>query len=98
MTKSKQGDSEDVAVESGAPDNIISVASGIGFDTCKIAVFLFILFIFLSSDVFVDRILSSPDNTYAEGRYCTTKGTIIQGLLLSFGFIIIHTLVTCGYA
>ena len=93
----KQEDCENLLDDSHAPDDVTSIISGLGMGTFKIAMFLFILFILISSDVFIDRVLSSPDNSYAEGRYCTAKGTVVQGILLSLGFIIIHTLVTCNY-
>lgn len=93
----KQEDSEDIFDESQEPDDVTSIISGLGMGTFKTAVFLFILFIFISSDVFIDRVLSSPDNSYAEGRHCTTKGTVVQGVLLSLGFIFINTFVTCNY-
>jgi hypothetical protein len=89
-------DTEDI-VNTNVPDDVTSMITGLGVGTIKTAVFLFILFILISSDVFIDRILSSTDNSYAEGRQCTTKGTVVQGILLSLGFIIIHTLVSYEY-
>lgn len=97
QTNKKQEDSEDLLDDSNEPDDVTSIISGLGMGTFKTAVFLFILFILISSDVFIDRVLSSSDNSYAEGRHCTAKGTVVQGVLLSLGFILIHTLVTCNY-
>jgi hypothetical protein len=96
-TSKKKEDSEDLHNDSHAPDDVTSIISGLGMGTLKTAVFLFILFILISSDVFIDRVLSSPDNLYTEGRNCTAKGTVTQGVILSLGFILIHTLVTCNY-
>jgi hypothetical protein len=97
QTSKKKEDSEDISDDSHEPDDVTSIISGLGMGTFKTALFLFILFILISSDVFIDRVLSSPDNLYAEGRHCTAKGTVTQGVLLSLGFILIHTLVTCNY-
>ena len=93
----KQDDSEDLFDDSREPDDVTSIISGFGMGTFKTAVFLFIFFILISSDVFIDRVLSSPDNSYTEGRQCTAKGTVVQGVLLSLGFILIHALVTYNY-
>ncbi len=87
--KDKDDDVEDIG-KSTTYSNII------GTQTLKISVLLFLLFILLSSDVFIDRVLSSV-STYVEGRHCTTKGMIAQGVLLSIGYIIIHTLVSYDY-
>lgn len=93
VSKKEDDDYEDIldgsTQEESSTDTIIS--------TLKTSVFVFILFILLSSDVFIDRILSTSDNSYAEGRNCTTKGTIVQGLILSIGFILIHTLILNDY-
>jgi hypothetical protein len=95
--KKTVNDSEDVVNNTHTPDDITSIITGVGAHTFKTSLFLFILFILISSDVFIDRILSSSNNTYAEGRQCTAKGTVVQGVLLSIGFIIIHTLITNNY-
>jgi len=63
----------------------------------KVAIFLFILFIILSSDVFVDRVLATSCSDSVIGRQCTAKGAIIQGVLLSVGYMGIQTLVTNDY-
>jgi hypothetical protein len=95
-TKNKKSeDSEDIIDDTYVPDDVTSIITGLGVGTFKTSIFLFILFILISSDVFIDRILSSPDNSYAEGRCCTTKGIVVQGILLSLGFILIHILVSC---
>ena len=70
------------------------------YDDCikiKLAAFIFIMFIFLNSDVFIERVLSNKDETYVEGRQVNTKGTIIQALLLSISFILIDQLIIGGY-
>ena len=94
--KKKDDDSENLVIND-IPDDMTSIITGLGINTLKTSIFIFILFILISSDVFIDRILSSTDNTYTEGRHCTAKGTVAQGLLLSIGFILIHTLVSCSY-
>ena len=90
-------DSEELVENTDEPDDVTSILSGLGIHTFKTSVFLFILFILISSDVFIDRVLSSSDNKYAEGRNCTARGTVVQGVILSLGYILIHTLITCNY-
>lgn len=91
-------DSEDISSNiDQSPDDITSIISGVGMKTIKTSIFIFILFILISSDVFVDRVLSTPDNMYAEGRHCNAKGTMVQGVLLSIGFILINTMVCYDY-
>lgn len=80
-----------------APDDITSLITGLGIQKLKLSFFIFILFIFISSDVFVDRILSNKKNTYVEGRVLTSKGVMVQGLILSVCYIIITLLVENDY-
>lgn len=47
----------------------------------KMLVLLFLIFILISSDVFISRILSKGDNAVVMGRP-TTSGTVIQGMTL----------------
>ena len=94
-TKKEIHDSEDISTDN-YPDDITSIADAIGFKKFKISFFLFVLFILISSDVFVDRILSG-NSDYVEGRHATGKGTLVQGILLALGYIIISCLVSCDY-
>jgi hypothetical protein len=88
-------DSVDIDTVESEPDDITSVVTSIGLGTFKTAIFLLLIFIILHSDVFIDRILTSSDNLYVEGREVTTKGVLVQGVLLSIGYIIINILVSC---
>ena len=91
-------DSEDInTIVNSKPDEISSIVSCIGNNTFKIAFLLFILFIVISSDVFIDGVLALSGKKYTDGRYPTTQGVLAQGALLSLCYIIIHTLATCGY-
>lgn len=93
----KNTDTEDIDVQDKEPDDVTSIVTGLGSGTFKTAIFLLILFILLHSDVFVDRILASSDNSYVEGREVTTKGMMAQGILLSLGYILIYVLLECQY-
>ena len=93
--KIEDTDTEDVIIHEKGSNGVISLVTGLGLGSFKTSIFLLILFILLHSDVFVDRILASPDNSYVEGREVTTKGMLVQGILLSVGYILINILVDC---
>ena len=58
----------------------------------KTAIFLFILGVLIFSDVFIDLFLMPIDGAvYADAP--TNKGTFIQLLLLTFGYIIIDLMI-----
>ena len=95
-TEKEKTDSEDIYSNYNYPDDITSIAGAIGFKNFKISFFLFILFTLLSSDVFIDKVLSG-NGDYTNGRHATGKGTIVQGILLAVGYIIISCLVSCDY-
>lgn len=76
------------------PDDLISVTvdmlSNIQF---KLIGFIFIIFIFLSSDVFINRILSRI-NGAVYYKSSTSYGVILQGLVLVVLVILIDILIT----
>jgi hypothetical protein len=85
-------DSEEVV--KGGDDDVASLVGAIGFNHGKIAVFVFLLFMFITSDVFVDRVLGQK---MAVGRVPTTQGAAVQGLLMALGYIMLHVLVSYGF-
>lgn len=73
-------------------DDFLSMFSDLfGSINYKTAIFLFILGILIFSDVFIELVLTSTDGA-VYGDAPTTKGTIIQLLALTFGYIIIDLL------
>jgi hypothetical protein len=76
-----------------SPDSAFDMIAGLVRSIpIKVALFVFLLFIFISSDLFIDWGLS-----YIKGavnhRTPTTKGTLLQGLFLTLGFVIASVLV-----
>ena len=57
----------------------------------KMAGWLFVIFILLCSDVFIDQVLRKI-NGAADIDSTTTKGTIIQGICLCIAFLILESL------
>ena len=75
-------------------DDLTSMFSDL-FNTInyKVAFFLFVLGIFIFSDLFVDGVLTSfRDAVYTDSP--TTKGTTVQLIFLTLGYIVIDLLVT----
>lgn len=62
----------------------------------KIAIGLFILGMIIFSDLFIS-ILEKISKSYVEGLNTTTKGTVVQLLLLCIGYIIIDLIVQSEY-
>lgn len=58
----------------------------------KVAIFVFLMGIFIFSDLFIDQVLSRFDSA-TEGLETTTKGTIIQLIFLTVGYIAFDLLV-----
>lgn len=77
-------DSEAVTVSSDKlPDDLMSISSNmIDKIPFKLLSFIFIIYLFLSSDVFNVRILSTIDGAVGYANTPSTKGTIITGVLL----------------
>ena len=79
--------------EAEKPDSIFDVISAVVKKIpFKIAIFVFLLFIFVSSDIFIDWGLSYIPGSI-EHRLPNTKGKLIQGLFLTLGFIVFSILV-----
>jgi hypothetical protein len=59
----------------------------------KVAIFLFILGILIFSDVFIETFLT-PISGAVDGDVPTTKGTTVQLLILTLGYIIIDLMIS----
>jgi hypothetical protein len=55
-------------------------------------IFVFIIFIILNSDVFINSVLSKIKDT-TKNSVPTTKGTLISGLILSLAFIVFFAII-----
>lgn len=56
---------------------------------------IFIMFIFISSDVFIERILSNFESA-VEIRSVTNYGIMLQGIFFVLGFIVLEILIDQG--
>lgn len=79
------------------PDDFASAIVGLFSSfNLKFIIFLFIAFLFVSSDIFIEKILNKIDGTTISGRETTTKGTIIQGIVLILFFMGIDVVLKTG--
>lgn len=58
----------------------------------KLFIFVFLLFVLISSDIFIDKILGKFNNA-VDHRVATSKGVFIQGLFCAVFVILIDALV-----
>lgn len=65
--------------------------------TVKSTIILFLLFLFVMSDMFVHNVISKINEKYVDGRHPTLKGIYIQGMLLVLMFVILQYLVEHDY-
>ena len=74
---------EELENKSRRPDSFIDIfADFFGGVNYKIIFFLFIIFMFINSDIFIEKVLSRFDGT-VEGRVTVTnKGTFISSIVL----------------
>lgn len=59
----------------------------------KNAILLFIVFILLSTDVFIDQVLARFDGA-VDGMTPTSTGVLVQAIFLIIGYILIEALTT----
>lgn len=78
------------------PDELLSITENINSTPIKMSFLIFIIFIIITSDVFVEKIMGNNKN-YIEGRNVTTQGACIQGLLMSIVYLLLYTLVVNDY-
>lgn len=59
----------------------------------KSILFLFAMFILVTSDIFVDRVLQQWHGTLAEGGVVSAAGACVQGIILVIGYIAVGALI-----
>ena len=75
------------------PDDMSSLLMGfVGSLNFKSLFILFIIFIFVTSNVFVDKILGNIGGA-SEHKSATTKGAFIQGFALVFMFVCMNAVI-----
>jgi hypothetical protein len=88
-----QRDSDPITVCKKGPDDFVKMTIEIFSDIqYKLFFLIFIVFIILNSDVFINRILGKFSNSI-DGHRITSWGTILQGTFLVLGAIAIDALV-----
>lgn len=76
------------------PDSLAALGSAaIGFKDLKVAMFIFVIFLVLCSDVFVQRVLAYRNKQFVSNGLPTAMGTIMQAGMMALGFVSVNTLV-----
>jgi hypothetical protein len=89
-----ESDNNKLSDDDDFPSMFVKLLSHINI---KIAIFIFILGLFLFSDIFIRNILSTINGAVNDLGYPTTNGTIIQLLFLVIGYLLIDLLVQGKY-
>jgi hypothetical protein len=80
-----------------APDSLAGVTVGfLGYIHFKLLFSIFLIFLLVSSDVFIDKVLGRWNGT-VEHKTPTSKGVLIQATLMTLLVMIIDLLLRAGY-
>ena len=81
--------------DSDDDDKVEQVAPKYEFwKSAKVAFVLAIIFIFMMTDVFVERVLERLGSNFVSDRRATTSGVVAQALILTMSAIIIDYLIS----
>ena len=94
MTSKIDSDSEPLYTGEPPSDMLPVAIAAVSSVPWKLLGGIFVAFMFLSSDVFLERILGKIDGAVGYGGVTTTKGTLIVGILLVVVTAIINALVS----
>ena len=89
-------DSEDISPAKNKKDDVIDLVTTIPMNTIKISIFIFIIFIIISSSAFIDNVLYTKSGRFSVGRECTAAGVVLSGLILSVSYAGLNTMVCKG--
>ena len=79
------------------PDDFMGVLMGtLALSNLKLAFFIFLIFLFVTSDIFVEHALSKWDGL-VYNREPNEKGTVVQGIALVLLYMTIDILIRGGY-
>jgi hypothetical protein len=96
MSSSTRKDSDPVIVCSGSNDDFISIFTDmIKHIQFKLFGLIFILFLILMTDVFINRVLSQF-NGAVDGRQPTSYGILLLGLFLMIGCVVLDATIRQG--
>lgn len=98
MTK----DSEPIDVAGSASasassrEDVISLLGVVSMKNVKVAFFIFILYVLISSTSFIENVLGSKSQRFAKGREATSAGMVLSGMILAIAYIALDFMVTSG--
>ena len=88
-------DSDLIETKSTTGNFITIIVESLSKIKYKFLALIFVMFIFISSDVFNERILSNFDSA-VEVRTVTNYGIMLQGIFFVLGFIVLEILIDQG--
>lgn len=62
----------------------------------KMAIFIFILFMFIMSNMFIELILAKMSSKFVEGNNPTSYGIVVLGMIMTIGYVIFDLLIRSG--
>lgn len=81
-------DSDPIAVSNRPDDFTALITDGISGIQYKLILFLFLIFLIITSDVFTNRVLTKFKGA-VDYKYPTNYGTVLQGVFLVLFYIVI---------
>lgn len=90
--KKEKSEADDEADEEATPPTK-PVSTFDFMHSAKLAIFMFLVYLVVMSDVFIERVMSPVGADLVVGRIPTRKGMVIQGLLLATGLIVMDFLI-----
>jgi hypothetical protein len=89
----KSSPSKSASDKKNAPSDIPAILADLIMNLpWSLALILFIIYVLLNSDIFINGVLSKINNA-SKNMVPTNKGTFISGLFLSIAFIIFYMLI-----
>ena len=74
---------DDSTGKKGKPDSFTSIIAdffvGVNY---KLILMLFLIYVFIMSDMFIDKVLSKMEGTVRNNHDLTSKGTMVNGILM----------------
>jgi uncharacterized protein YqhQ len=86
-------DSDPIDFDQKKPDELLDVlATPFTIINIKSCFLLFFIFLFVSSNIFINQILYKFNNTVIDGQI-STKGIIIQGIFLVMLYVLVQIII-----
>jgi len=89
-------DSVPIGADSGGSGSAVGGGPKLRVADFQLLAILFMIFMFVSSDVFINNVISGMGKSAVRGRTPTTWGVVLQGIFLVLFYIVAIYLTTHG--